>query len=120
VLSVEIHPPFQSILRDLGENFTFEAFTQDLEARARDFNPAQVAGLKQRMSLLESFMKKQSRQPRRPTPRFAAGELTIIDLSDPFIDCASACGLFEIITRLFGRADVGTGKVLLVDEAHKV
>lgn len=43
-----------------------------------------------------------------------------MDLSDPFIDSASACGLFEIITRLFVRADVGTGKVLVVDEAHKV
>jgi len=52
-------------------------------------------------------------------PRFAAGQLTIIDLSDPFIDSVSACGLFEIITRLFVRADVGTGKVLVVDEAHK-
>lgn len=52
--------------------------------------------------------------------RFAPGELTIIDLSDPFIDPASACGLFEVITRLFVRADVGTGKVLVVDEAHKV
>jgi DNA helicase HerA-like ATPase len=32
---------------------------------------------------------------------------------------ASACGLFEIIIRLFVRADVGSGKVLVVDEAHK-
>lgn len=53
-------------------------------------------------------------------PRFAAGQLTIIDLSDPFIDPASACGLFEIVTRLFVRAELGTGKVLVVDEAHKV
>ena len=52
--------------------------------------------------------------------RFAAGQLTIIDLSDPFLDAASACGLFEIIIRLFIRADVDTGKVLVVDEAHKV
>ncbi|KII95334.1 hypothetical protein PLICRDRAFT_169998 [Plicaturopsis crispa FD-325 SS-3] len=29
------------------------------------------------------------------------------------------CGLFKVVTRLFVRADVGTGKVLLVDEAHK-
>ena len=53
-------------------------------------------------------------------PRFLPGRLTIIDLSDTFIDPAAACGLFEIITRLFVRADVGTGKVLVVDEAHKV
>jgi hypothetical protein len=55
-----------------------------------------------------------------PTSRFASGQLTIIDLSDPFLDAASACGLFEIILRLFVRADVGTGKVVVMDEAHKV
>jgi hypothetical protein len=55
-----------------------------------------------------------------PPRRFAAGQLTIVDLSDPFIDPASACGLFEIVTRLFVRTEVETGKVLVVDEAHKV
>jgi len=46
--------------------------------------------------------------------------LTIVDLTDPFIDASSACSVFEIVTRLFIRADVGTGKLLVVDEAHKV
>lgn len=68
------------------------------------------------MSLLNSFLDPTG----SPTSRFAAGQLTIIDLSDPFLDAASACGLFEIILRLFVRADVGTGKVLVMDEAHKV
>jgi hypothetical protein len=54
------------------------------------------------------------------TSRFAVGQLTIIDLSDPFIDPASACGLFEIVTQVFIRADIVSGKVLVVDEAHKV
>ena len=84
----------------------------------------QLSGLEQRMWLLKSFMKKTDFRGTRingeNTPRFAAGQLTIVDLSDPFIDATSACGLFEIIARLFVRADVGTGKVLVVDEAHKV
>jgi hypothetical protein len=88
-----------------------------LDEQKRSFNPAQLAGLEQRLSLLNSFMGKKSRGSE---PRFQAGQVTIIDLSDPFIDPASACSLFEIITRLFVRADVGTGKVLVVDEAHKV
>lgn len=72
------------------------------------------------MSLLTAFLPPEGRKGSN-TNRFAAGRLTIIDLSDPFIDPASACGLFEVITRLFLRADVsGTGKVLVVDEAHKV
>jgi len=42
-----------------------------------------------------------------------------VDLTDTFIDATSACSLFEIVVRLFVRAEVNTGKVLLVDEAHK-
>lgn len=72
------------------------------------------------MALLMSFMDKENLGHVQERSRFEAGQLTIIDLSDPFIDPASACGLFEIVTRLFVRADVGTGKVLVVDEAHKV
>ncbi|KAG6847448.1 hypothetical protein H0H93_008056, partial [Arthromyces matolae] len=109
-----------TILRDLGENYTYQSFMNQLDTHKKSFNPGQLSGLTQRMSLLTSFLKgKGSRGNSSNSSRFAAGRLTIIDLSDPFIDPASACGLFEIITRLFVRADVGTGKVLLVDEAHK-
>lgn len=115
-------------MRDLGERYTYTAFQTELELRKRNFNPAQLAGLDQRMSLLDSFLDKtpdslalkSPKKSRRSKPRFAAGQLTILDLSDPFIDPPSACSLFEIVTRLFVREDVGTGKVLVVDEAHKV
>lgn len=89
---------------------------RQLDVKKESFNNMQLASLEQRMALLTSFMKPNM----KPQTRFAESQLTIIDLSDPFIDPASACGLFEIITRLFVRADVGTGKVLVVDEAHKV
>ncbi|KAG1874594.1 hypothetical protein DFJ58DRAFT_757835 [Suillus subalutaceus] len=104
-----------SILRDLGENFTYPEFMRQLDVKKESFNSMQLASLEQRMALLTSFMNPNM----KPQTRFAESQLTIIDLSDPFIDPASACGLFEIITRLFVRADVGTGKVLVVDEAHK-
>ena len=113
----------QSILRDLGENFTYSRFQIALDERKRTFHDNQIVGLEQRMALLEAFMARRDPRDRRPpipNRRFAAGRLTIIDLSDPFMDANSACGLFEIITRLFVRADVRTGKVLVVDEAHKV
>jgi hypothetical protein len=112
--------PSKSILRDLGESYTYQSFMQELEFRKKNFNPAQLSGLEQRLSLLKSFMDRRPATAQSQPPRFTAGQLTIIDLSDPFIDPLSACGLFEIITRLFVRADVGTGKVLVVDEAHKV
>ncbi|KJA30063.1 hypothetical protein HYPSUDRAFT_32126 [Hypholoma sublateritium FD-334 SS-4] len=115
-----------SILRDLGEKFTFAAFMSQLNISKQKFNPAQLASLEQRMTLLNAFLEPEvsyglSGQKKR-TKRgslFAPGQLTIVDLSDPFLDEASACGLFEIIVRLFIRADIGTGKVLVVDEAHK-
>ncbi|GBE79348.1 hypothetical protein SCP_0205460 [Sparassis crispa] len=103
-----------SILRDLGEKFTYSKFQRELDDRK--FNPAQRAGLEQRMALLKGFIDTKAGHRKK---RFAAGQLTIIDLSDPFIDPAAACGLFEIVIRQFVRAHVGTGKVLVVDEAHK-
>ncbi|KAG8898822.1 hypothetical protein FRB99_007131 [Tulasnella sp. 403] len=103
-----------NILRELGEDFTYPLFRAKLFQKADTFNPQQKSGFQQRMSLLESFL-----GPRNNIPRFKNGEITIVDLTDPFIDAASACSLFEIITRIFERDDV-EGKVLLVDEAHKV
>jgi hypothetical protein len=43
-----------------------------------------------------------------------------VDLLDPFVNVDVASGFFEIVTRLFVRANVGTGIVLLVDETYKV
>ncbi|KAI6003780.1 hypothetical protein EDD15DRAFT_2220154 [Pisolithus albus] len=106
-----------AILRDLGENFTYDKFTKLLDERKTKFSTLQKSGLEQRMLLLTSLLDNDKYSKR--ASRFAAGQLTIVDLSDPFIDPASACGLFEIITRIFVRTEVGTGKVLLVDEAHK-
>ncbi|CAE7198101.1 unnamed protein product [Rhizoctonia solani] len=135
-----------NILRQLGENYNYTEFIRQLDEHKRNFNPAQLAGLEQRMALLKSFLEPPTRAnsavatigtstnrrasvmsttsvspPSRKssTPRFAEGQLTIIDLSDPFIDPGSAAGLFDIVLRLFIRADVGTGKVCVVDEAHK-
>lgn len=93
-----------------------------LTIHKQKFNPAQVASLEQRLTLLNAFLEPQPKNTKsaKRSSLFAPGQLTIVDLSDPFLDAASACGLFEIIVRLFIRADVGTGKVLVVDEAHKV
>ncbi|ETW84550.1 hypothetical protein HETIRDRAFT_473230 [Heterobasidion irregulare TC 32-1] len=108
----------KAILRTLGEKYTYTKFLNILETKKKTFNPAQLSGIQQRLDLLMSFT-----SPNIPKTasksRFCEGRITIIDLSDPFIDSSSACGLFEILLRLFERADVSTGKVLVVDEAHK-
>lgn len=108
------------VLRELGaENFSYEMFKTNLAQAKKKFNPDQLSGLEQRMMLLESFLAKESKRDYVET-RFKEGQLTIVDLTDPFIDAGNANGLFEIVTRLFERAKVNTGKVLVVDEAHKV
>ncbi|KAH8113307.1 P-loop containing nucleoside triphosphate hydrolase protein [Phellopilus nigrolimitatus] len=106
-----------SILRDLGETFTYKAFKEVLEKKRESFNSNQKAGLEQRLYLLESFMTKKSKAAK--PARFSAGQITIVDLSDPFIDSITACGIFEVVTRMFVRAKVDTGKIIVVDEAHK-
>ncbi|KIY74182.1 hypothetical protein CYLTODRAFT_364601 [Cylindrobasidium torrendii FP15055 ss-10] len=104
------------ILRTLGDKFTFTGFKNALASKQRTMNTNQLSGLDQRLSLLTSLVAKGKQGV---WSRFNPGQLTIIDLSDPFVDHASAASLFEILIRLFVRENVGTGKVLLVDEAHK-
>ncbi|KAI0033797.1 hypothetical protein K488DRAFT_46956, partial [Vararia minispora EC-137] len=109
-----------AILRKLGEEFTYKAFMREIDELFDTLNSMQQNSLKQRLELLRTFTS--SKLPRSkplPKPRFAPGQITIVDLSDPFIDTASACGLFEIVLHAFERAEVDTGKVVLVDEAHK-
>ncbi|KAI0265152.1 hypothetical protein BC834DRAFT_1033285 [Gloeopeniophorella convolvens] len=114
------------VLRELGDQYMYSSFMQKLEERKKDMNPSQKAGLKQRLELLQTFTRpgKQKRaaglfKALEDERRFASGMITIIDLTDPFVDAAMAGGIFEICLRLFQRADVDTGKVLVVDEAHK-
>ncbi|KAI9447790.1 hypothetical protein H4582DRAFT_25626 [Lactarius indigo] len=121
-----------SILRELGDDYTYTAFMARIEEQKKDMNPAQKAGLKQRLDLLMTFT--QPLAAGKPKPhsiaqarkistveeqRFASGRVTIVDLSDPFVDPAMAGAIFEICIRLFQRANVDTGKILVVDEAHK-
>lgn len=101
---------------ELGEHYTYHRFLESLEEKKKTFSSVQKAHLEQRMGLLKRFTSTATQE----RARFASGQITIVDLSDPFIDPKSACGLFEIVIRLFVRAGVNTGKVLLVDEAHKV
>lgn len=51
---------------------------------------------------------------------FEPGSLTIVDLSCPFVDDSSACALFNISLALFleNRGDIG--RIVALDEAHKV
>ena len=51
---------------------------------------------------------------------FPPGSLTIVDLSCPFVDDSAACGLFSICLALFLENRERTGRIVALDEAHKV
>ncbi|KAH9836429.1 AAA-like domain [Teratosphaeria destructans] len=49
----------------------------------------------------------------------APGTLTLIDLSDPFVDASTACQLFEICLSIAKARAAAAGFVVTLDEAHK-
>ena len=51
---------------------------------------------------------------------FEPGSLTIVDLSCPFVDEAAACALFNMCLTLFLESRGDVGRIIALDEAHKV
>lgn len=51
---------------------------------------------------------------------FEEGSLTIVDLSCPFVDDSAACALFNICIALFLEERGDVGRIVALDEAHKV
>ena len=51
---------------------------------------------------------------------FKPGELTIVDLSCPFVEEGAACALFNICLELFLERREEIGRLVALDEAHKV
>lgn len=51
---------------------------------------------------------------------FQPGTLTIVDLSCPFVDESAACAMFNICLALFLEDREEAGRVVALDEAHKV
>jgi hypothetical protein len=52
-------------------------------------------------------------------PQFLPGEITITDLSCPFVYANMACILFRIGLQRYLQSE-GTGKMIVLYEAHKV
>jgi hypothetical protein len=51
---------------------------------------------------------------------FEPGTLTIVDLSCPFVDEGAACAMFNICLALFLEEREAAGRIVALDEAHKV
>jgi hypothetical protein len=80
------------------------------------FNPTQENMLNLRLGLLESFLDMDNSCPE---PQFKEGEVTIMDMSCPFVDANTACILFKIGLQRYLQSKVA-GKMVVLDEAHKV
>ncbi|KIP08577.1 hypothetical protein PHLGIDRAFT_44166, partial [Phlebiopsis gigantea 11061_1 CR5-6] len=106
-----------SILRSMENEFDYTRFRDKL--KLQKFSPGQKAMLNLRLSLLDSCLQGGNAQ-NRVSSHFKQGQLTIVDLSSPFMDGSSACGFFDLMLGLFIEADVNTtGKLIVLDEAHK-
>lgn len=98
------------------------------------FNEGQKAMLYTRLQLLESFMfpletiqwqNQDDAQERGKIAKagiwsFQPKSLTIVDLSCPFVDESAACAMFSICLALFLEERGEDGRIVALDEAHKV
>jgi len=91
---------------------------------AKDLTPAQLGPLSLRLDLLESFIAapiaKSKRSSKGNDWTASPGKLIIVDLSCPFVDADTACALFDICLGVFLEQKMDTGRVVALDEAHKV
>ena len=117
-----------SIVRQMameGEQFTYTGFRERL-AKAKWLS-GQKAPLDLRLQLLDTFMEPShlttSTRPAKSKENiwaFEPGSLTIVDLSDPFISSDEACTIFAISLSLFLEQRNKCGRIVAMDEAHKV
>ncbi|EIN14673.1 hypothetical protein PUNSTDRAFT_130298 [Punctularia strigosozonata HHB-11173 SS5] len=105
-----------SILHGM-DPFDYDKFRDQLAAQK--FDRTQETMLDFRLSLLDSCLQGGNAE-NRVSAQFKAGQLTIIDLSSPFMDASSACGFFDTILGLFIEADIAAaGKLIVLNKAHK-
>ena len=121
-------------LRDMAEasqgkrGLNYSNFKQRLADA--NFMDKQNGPLKMRLDLLESFISwkpvsalnssRKAKKQQTDIWSFKKGTLTIIDLSCPFVDENDACALFNICMSLFLENRADGGRIVALDEAHKV
>ncbi|THX85116.1 hypothetical protein D6D04_02027 [Aureobasidium pullulans] len=114
------------ILREMaitGLPFNYSTFKVHLENEG--LTPGQKVMMEMRLCLLESFMDPSCTRPTKfsakKTDLFSTvpGTLTIVDLSDPFLDSSTTCTLFDILLSLFLSSRPEAGMLVCLDEAHK-
>lgn len=116
----------QQILRSMGnEPFHYAKFKHAIEEKKRaEFTKEQKRPLDLRIQLLEAMLlecqKGKSQSSGSIKAYFKRGEITIVDLTDPFINASAASALFDMALSLYLETEIPSGKLLVLDEAHKV
>ncbi|KAG9557834.1 hypothetical protein KCU71_g13991, partial [Aureobasidium melanogenum] len=115
------------ILRDMaitGIPFSYATFKANLEKEG--LQPGQKVMMAMRLNLLESFLdpscieaSKKSHSKKSDLLSTSPGTLTIVDLSDPFLDAGTTCTLFDILLSVFLSSRPDSGLLVCLDEAHK-
>lgn len=109
----------EAILRDIATT-SIDGCMDYIEFKRRltrqDFDSKHINMFKMRINLLELFL---DMNGTAPVPDFKPGEVTIIDLSDPFLTPSTACILFKLGLEQFLQSNA-PGKMVVLDEAHKV
>jgi len=107
-----------------AEGFDYKEFKKRMEKVKKLLNDNQEVMLNQRLRMLDSFVDVRVGTDIDATEFAfggAEGELTIVDLSCPFVDDSFACGLFDVaIGQYLSQSSTEVGKVIALDEAHKV
>lgn len=106
-----------------ASGFDYRMFKRLLDQS--DLTPMQKGPMNLRLGLLESFLDvsgggKKKKHQHQDIFACEPGTLTVVDLTDPFIDATSACVLFDVCLALFMEHPAEGGKVIALDEAHKV
>lgn len=110
-----------------GKPFTFSTFEAKIEKE--EFVANQKNMLKLRLDILKSFMAPKPNPDKQPAHGQFPDEfdifetepatLTVVDLTDPFVDPSTACVLFDICLGLFKENAPDDGLVVALDEAHR-
>jgi hypothetical protein len=116
------------ILREMAKEATGQTGINYASFKCRlngeNLMKGQNGPLKMRLQLLESFRDLPGLRPAKETDSdlwdFKSGTLTIVDLSCPFVAENDACALFNICLSLFLERRHQGGRLVALDEAHKV
>lgn len=115
------------ILREMaitGASFSYPIFKANLDNEG--LQPGQKVMMDMRLNLLESFLDPSCTKATNTASKgknglftTSPGTLTIVDLSDPFLDSSTTCTLFSILLDIFLASRPASGLLVCLDEAHK-